>query len=129
MPQTTKTGIITHIHKNGSRGDPTNYRPVTLTSLVIELSEKVVRKKLVNFISEKGQVNEGQHRFRTRCSCMSQLLAHQDHILEELEEGSNVYAVHLDFARHLIKWTTVYYYTNSSNWGSVENLVFSFMTS
>ncbi len=52
--RSTKTGIITPIHKGGSRGDPAKYRPVTLTSFVIKLFEKVVRKKLVKFFSEKG---------------------------------------------------------------------------
>ena len=44
-------------------------------------------------------MNPSQHGFRSRRSCLSQLLEHYDKILEILENGDNVDCVYLDFAK------------------------------
>ena len=43
--------------------------------------------------------NDSQHGFRSSRSCLSQLLAHFDHITRLLEEGKSVDVVYLDFAK------------------------------
>ena len=43
--------------------------------------------------------NESNHGFRQARSCLSQLLAHYDDILDLLEQGLNVDVVYLDFAK------------------------------
>ena len=42
IPQLMKTANIISIHKGGSRSVPANYRPVALTSHIINIFEKVV---------------------------------------------------------------------------------------
>ena len=42
--------LICPIHKGGSKLLPTNYRPVALTSHLIKVFERVVRKALVRHI-------------------------------------------------------------------------------
>ena len=44
-------------------------------------------------------MNPAQHGFRSRRSCLSQLLEHYNKILEILENGDNVDCVYLDFAK------------------------------
>ena len=44
--------LITPIHKGGSRSSPANYRPVALTSHIMKLFERVVRRKLVAHLEE-----------------------------------------------------------------------------
>lgn len=98
-PESMKYGLITPIHKGGSRGDVSKYRPVVLTSFIIKTFEKVIREQLTNFFDKKGLFNCGQHGFRKGRSCLSQLLAHQEYIMDNLEEGNNVDVIYLDFAK------------------------------
>ena len=99
MPNSCKLGNIIPIHKGKSRAIAKNYRPVALTSLLVKTFEKVVRKQLVQYFDEHEMFNDSQHGFRSSWSCLSQLLAHFDHITQLLEEGKSVDVVHLDFAK------------------------------
>ena len=94
-----KSATITPIHKGGDKGEPKNYRPIALTSHIIKLFEKVVRKNIVNFMEANDLYNEGQHGFRSGRSCISQLLAHHEKILRHMESGADVDVVYLDFAK------------------------------
>ena len=44
VPKFYKMGYVTPLHKKGSRAEPVNYRPVTLTSHIVKTFERVVRK-------------------------------------------------------------------------------------
>ncbi len=96
-----KEAAISPIFKGGSicKGQAKNYRPIALTSHIMKVFEKVVRKKIVNFFDENNSFNVNQHGFRSGRSCLSQLLAHYDYILSQLEQGNNVDIIYLDFAK------------------------------
>ena len=99
IPPSLKFSIIVPIHKGGSKSDPANYRPVSLTSHLIKVYEKVLRNKLVDFLEANNGLNKNQHGFRSGRSCLTQLLAHFDNVIALLEEGLNVDVVYLDFAK------------------------------
>ena len=99
IPDVCKTATITPIHKGKSRAVPKNYRPVALTSLLIKVFEKVVRKRIVEFMDKHILFNHSQHGFRGGRSCLSQLLSHFDRITSELEKGHGVDIIYLDFAK------------------------------
>ena len=80
VPDLCKFANIVPIHKGKSRAAAKNYRPVALTSLLIKIFEKVIRKHLVSFMEEHQMFNHSQHGFCSGRSCLSQLLAHFDHI-------------------------------------------------
>ena len=98
-PDKLKEAHIIPIHKGGHQGIPANYRPVALTSQVIKVFEKVVRKYVVQFLEDNEKFNDGQHGFRIGRSCVSELLSHYDKIVDILESGSNVDTIYLDFAK------------------------------
>ena len=98
IPPLLKIADVVPIFKNGNCGVPSNYRPVALTSHLIKVFEKVLRKYTVAYMEENRLFNSGQHGFRLGRSCLSQLIAHLDHITQLLESGQNVDVVYLDFA-------------------------------
>ena len=98
--------LICPIHKGGSRAIPKNYRPVALTSHLIKIFERVVRRALVRHIEKLGLLPVGQHGSRAMRSTLTQLLSHWDSILEGLEEGEGVDAVYLDFSKAFDKVET-----------------------
>ena len=67
--------LISPVHKGGSRGSPAKYRPVALTSHIIKMFERVVRRCLVRHLEEKYLLSEGQHGFRSKRSCLRASMA------------------------------------------------------
>ena len=99
IPSSCKTATISPIHKGKSRAVPKNYRPIALTSHLIKVFEKVIRKRIVEFMTEFVLFNKSQHGFRGGRSCLSQLLEHFDRITSLLEKGYGVDVIYLDFAK------------------------------
>ena len=93
------TQMITPVHKKGSRSKPVNYRPISLTSHIIKIFERIVRDKLVDYLECNNLLNSFQHGFRHGHSCLSELLAHYDDLLTNLSQGNDVDVIYLDFAK------------------------------
>ena len=55
VPEDWKKANVTPIYKKGSKADPGNYRPVSLTSVVCKLLERIVKKFIVEHV-EKNQL-------------------------------------------------------------------------
>ena len=99
IPDLMKLQTIIPLFKKGSKALAENYRPVSLTSHLIKLFERVLRKKIINHIEINNLLSENQHAFRAGRSCLTQLLHHMDEILKSLEGKKNVDVVYLDFAK------------------------------
>ena len=54
------------------------YRPVSLTPILMKIMEKIVRKKMVAFLSENNLFDHNQHDFMKGRSCLSALLSEYD---------------------------------------------------
>lgn len=131
IPNILKLANIVPIHKGNSRGLPANYRPVALTSHLIKIFEKVLRNHLINYLERHGLFNPGQHGFRLGRSCLSQLVAHYDHILQQLEQGKNVDVVYLDFAKAFDKvdfLVTMRKLETLGITGKIGHWIYSFLT-
>lgn len=99
IPSVYLQQTIVPIFKKGSKSSPENYRPVSLTSHIIKVFERVLRTKVVEFIESNNILSPNQHGFRSGKSCLTQLLNHFELILEILESGSNADVLYLDFAK------------------------------
>ena len=65
IPEIFKKQSIVPIFKKGNRSDPANYRPVSLTSQLIKVFERVVRKQMMQFVEENNLLTSEQHGFRS----------------------------------------------------------------
>ena len=131
IPLILKTANIVPIYKGGSRGEPKNYRPVALTSHLIKVFERVVRKHIVDYMEENHLFNPGQHGFRNGRSCLSQLIAHFDHVTKLLENNQNVDVVYLDFSKAFDKvdfLVTMRKLHNVGISGKLGQWIYSFLT-
>ena len=91
--------LVSPVHKGGSRGVAKNYRPVALTSHIVKVFERVVRRSLVSYLESHGFLPDGQHGFRSMRSTLTQLLSYWDAMLTKLEEGGGADAIYLDFSK------------------------------
>jgi len=87
------------IFKKGNRSDPGNYRPVSLTCVLCKMLESFVRDAIVNHMNDYDLYFEGQHGFRKRRSCVTQLLEVMEILTDCLEAGNPIDIVYLDFKK------------------------------
>ena len=93
IPQCFKNQFIAPIYKKDSKLDPANYRPVSLTSHVIIIFERVMRKHLVRYLEDNNLLSNKQHGFRKGSSCLTQLLKHYDKILNNYLNSAETDAI------------------------------------
>ena len=94
-----KLAYVSPIHKGGSRQKPEQYRPISLTSHVMKVFERVIKKKIMKHLVENQKLNEGQHGFVPGRSTQTQLLVHYNDVYEALMEGKRLDTIFLDFAK------------------------------
>ena len=100
VPEQRKEVNVTAIYKRkGQHCNPGNYRPVSLKSQVGKLFERIIRDYLVRFLEENKLLRDSQHGFRTKRSCLTNLLEFLDLVSDYVDEGIPVDAVHLDFQK------------------------------
>ena len=76
IPKEYKTQLIIPLHKKGLKTKAENYRPISLTPHVIKIFERILRRKITDFLDNNGLINSGQHGFRKNRNCLTQLLDH-----------------------------------------------------
>ena len=76
--------LVSPVHKGGSRGIAKNYRPVALTSHIVKVFERVLRKSLVSHLKTSGFLPNGQQGFRSMRSTLTHLLSFWDTMLTNL---------------------------------------------
>ena len=97
IPDILKLALVSPIHKGGSRTESSQYRPISLTSHIIKVMERIPRKQIVGFLEQNEMMDPKQHGSRAKRSCLSQLIEHHLEIRNMLEGGENVDLVYLDF--------------------------------
>ena len=85
---------------------PKNYRPVALTSHIIKVFERVMRRCLVSHMDRLNIIPNDQHGSRAMRSTLTQLLAHFDTILDGLEQGVGLMSSTLTSQKLLTKWSS-----------------------
>ena len=99
IPDIYKLANITPIHKGGPKTKPEQYRPVSLTSHIMKVFERVLKKNIMLHLIKNNLINQEQHGFVPGRSTQSQLLVHYKDIYEAMEEGVRMDTVFLDFSK------------------------------
>ena len=102
LPGDWKRATVIPYHKGGDRSLVTNYRPVSLTSVVCKQMEHVIASYLRQVWDKNDWLYEGQHGFRPGYSCESQVIAVCQDIADSLDNGDKIDAIIVDFRKLLI---------------------------
>ena len=87
VPESWKIGQITALFKKGKKNSAANYRPVSLTSIICKVMEKLVRKKIVDHMTEYSLFSRQQFGFIKGRSTTLQLLKVLDSWTEIIDQG------------------------------------------
>jgi len=99
LPSDWTSAIITPVHKKGSRHDARNYRPISLTSISVKILERLIHRKIMNFLNHHNKLSSHQHGFCTAHSCQTQLLQSVHHWAQSLDKRSSTHIIFLDFSK------------------------------
>ena len=99
LPVDWKTVNVVPVFNSGEQTATDNYRPVSLTSMVVKSLERLIHNHIMSFLSDNKFLCDNQHGFRPLRSCVTQLLQLVHEWLSILEERGFVDAIFLDFAK------------------------------
>jgi hypothetical protein len=123
LPDIWKMANVCCIHKKGSKNDPSNYRPISLTSTLCKVLESFIRDSIVNFLETANLFTKCQHGFRRKRSCKTQLLEYLEDLTAMLDSNEPVDAIYLDFSKAFDTVPHQRLQTKLRSYGIGENLV------
>ena len=99
VPDEWKVSRITPIFKKGNASLVSNYRPISLFSLVGKLLERVVHSALLDHIIKESIISDSQFGFRPNSSTQEALLSMTRFWHNTMEAGGSNICVFLDLAK------------------------------
>ena len=99
LPRQWRDAIICPIYKKYEKRNAANYRPVSLTSIVCKILERVIVQQLVEHIKMNHLDCEQQHGFTTGKSVNTNILEALDIWSEALMHNIPVDVIYLDYAK------------------------------
>ena len=99
LPQDWKDVIITLLHKKGEKEFASNYRPISLTSIVCKVMESITKDDILAYMVSNKLLTNLQHGFVPGKRCQSSLLLMFNFLTESIENGTDTDLVYLDFAK------------------------------
>ena len=99
FPHALKTAKVIPIHKGGTKEEVSNYRPISLLSSFSKIYEKLMHKRVLEFLDKNNSLFENQYGFRPGRSCEHALLNAQNTILQSLGKNQMALLLLLDYSK------------------------------
>jgi hypothetical protein len=97
-PAEWKLANVVPIHKKGAKENIENYRPISLTSLVMKTFERLLKEKILSLTLDN--LNEHQHGFLGKKSCSTNMAIFSDSLARSLNEiNTRTDVIYFDFAK------------------------------
>ena len=94
-----KQANVTPVYKKGDRQIITNYRPISLISVLGKLQERIVFKSLFKFLSQNKLLTWHNSGFKPMDSAMNQLILVTHKIYTAIDNGQDVSIAFLDISK------------------------------
>ena len=99
FPAQLKIAKVVPIHKEGSRVDVGNYRPISLLASFSKIYEKLMHCRILKFLESNSSLFDMQYGFRPGRSCEHALLNAQNTLLESLSKRQISLLLLIDFSK------------------------------
>ena len=97
IPPDWKLALVVPVHKKGDKSSVENYRPISLTSLVMKVFERCIKTALDDACADL--LDNRQHGFVNERSCTTQMIPFTDNLALALNNRSRVDIIYFDFAK------------------------------
>ena len=99
IPDAWRCAVITPIAKGGIASNLSNYRPISLTSGICKVMERVIVKYLSDYLFAHKLISKQQHGFIKRRSTSSNLLDILNDWTLAVDNNDGITVVYIDFAK------------------------------
>ena len=99
IPMDWRQACVVAVHKGGAKDLVKQYRPVSLTSIILKTMERIIRDRVAEHLTENDLLCPQQHGFIRRRSCMTNLITFLDAVTEALDQGKKVAVCYFDFSK------------------------------
>ena len=99
VPVQWKFANITPVFKSGSKLIPTNYRGISLTSVLCKFIERIIADHIMSYLLRFNLISRHQHGFMSKLSTVTNLLQYIDIISGALDKKYSIDVIYLDFAK------------------------------
>ena len=99
VPTIWRTANVCPVFKKGSKGDPGNYRPISLTCILCKVMESIIRDAMIKFLLTNKLICSAQHGFLPGRSTLTNLLEYLETLTRLVDEGHAVDVLYLDFRK------------------------------
>ena len=98
-PDLLKTARVTPIYKQGEKTDPSNYRPISVLSLLNKVFEKILHKRLYKYLTKFKLLYEYQFGFREGHSTTQALIEITDRIKSAIDKKDLTCGIFIDLTK------------------------------
>jgi len=99
LPDDWKTAHVSPIYKKGKKNLAENYRPVSLTSVACRVMERILKKQIMEHLTNEKLLSTKQHGFMGKRSTVTQLLHYLDKCADSISNDKVVDVIYFDFAK------------------------------
>ena len=99
IPKSLKIALVTPIFKANESNLFENYRPISVLSCFSKLLEKLMYKRLYNYVETKKILSKHQYGFRRNRSTEHAILELTDKISKAMDEGKYTMGIFLDLSK------------------------------
>ena len=99
IPEEWKKAKIIMIPKGEKSNDPEKYRPISLTSCLGKLVERLIKKRLYEFLESKDLLVKQQSGFRNKKGAADNLIFFTQKISETLNKGKKACGIFFDISK------------------------------
>jgi hypothetical protein len=98
-PEKLNTSIVKPLHKSGNKFDMSNYRPISLTSNISKVFEKIIKQRLLSFFKKHNIISNKQYGFMENRSTQDAIVHLIKNIYKSLDKSKPAVALFLDLAK------------------------------
>ena len=99
FPNAFKKAKVIPIHKSGDSSDPSNYRPISIISILSKPLEKHINKHLLRHFDTNNLLHPNQSGFRHKHSCHTALINLVDNWLTSINDNKCSGVLFVDFRK------------------------------
>ena len=99
FPESLKLANVAPLFKSGDTQLCTNYRPILLLPVLSKIIEKVMYRRVYEFLQETGQLYQSQYGFRRKHSCEHAIQELVGSVLKGRNNNEHTAAIFLDLSK------------------------------
>ena len=115
--------LFQYLRKKGDINAITNYRPISLLSIISKLFEKLIHKKLYTYFDDNDIINDNQYGFRPSHSTSHALINATESLYKALDNDLHTLGIFIDFSKAFDTVDHVILCSKLENYGVKGNML------